>query len=143
MIVFFQQVYLVQKHINSIPMTRKRKRATTLEAGSLMIARKYNALTHPVVQVLDIKEIGNQRIRLIISDGMHYHQSVLQTHLNQLITRQEIVRNTVIQLVNYQCVILQRPKEKINLLFIRDLRCMSQESEVIGNPHCYEEVLSK
>jgi len=73
---------------------------------------------NPCVQVLDVKKIqpnpgqstGQDRYRLIISDGTHYQQAMLATQLNELVTSNQIVPNGLISLVDFICNEVQNKK---------------------------------
>jgi replication factor A1 len=57
------------------------------------------------LQVLNIKKVvstgGSDRYRLIVSDGIHYMQSMLATQLNDLIVDDKLQRNGYIQVDKY------------------------------------------
>ena len=73
---------------------------------------------NPCVQVVDVKKIqpnpgqstGQDRYRLIISDGTHYQQAMLATQLNELVTSNQIVSYGLISLVDFICNEVQNKK---------------------------------
>jgi replication factor A1 len=84
-------------HYNGPPLSRGSLRALVGGATEL----------HPVLQVIDVKQIGAagggggapaaERFRLIMSDGEHYQQAMLATQLNELVKRGEVVRHSVVR----------------------------------------------
>ena len=57
---------------------------------------KDSTVFHPTVQVLDIRKIsgtGEDRYRLIISDGRFYAQSMITTQLNSLVEENKLQKN--------------------------------------------------
>ena len=70
---------------------------------------------HPVMQILDIKKIGasgtgGDRYRVIISDGKHFAQSMVTTHLNELIETNQLQKHAVVKLTEYICNNVQNRK---------------------------------
>lgn len=59
----------------------------------------------PTVQVLSIKAVNPdanpRRYRLIISDGIHFMQGLLATHLNPLIANGSLQKNDVVILTRF------------------------------------------
>lgn len=66
----------------------------------------------PLVQALDIVRMmaagGKQeRYRVTISDGVHSHQAVLASQLNDLAKGHHLRRGSVLQLIDYTCSSVQ------------------------------------
>lgn len=63
----------------------------------------------PLVQVLDIKLIGNsqERYRFLISDAVATQQAMLATQLNDRVKSGEVRKGSVIQLIDYICSTIQ------------------------------------
>ena len=68
----------------------------------------------PVVQVLDIKQIGPQasqeRYRTVLSDGVHMQQAMLATQLNEYVKSRRIQKGSIVQLTEYICNTVQNRK---------------------------------
>lgn len=93
----------------------------------------------PLVQCISLKKIGNpddapnpnDRYRVIISDGVHFTQSMLATQLNHLILNKEITRHTILRLNKVVCNQLVDKR----ILILLDVTPMStQELPRLGNP---------
>mmetsp|Transcript_8313 Transcript_8313/g.16915 ORF Transcript_8313/g.16915 Transcript_8313/m.16915 type:complete len:100 (-) Transcript_8313:57-356(-) len=67
----------------------------------------------PVLQVLELKKIGavgpnaaptkSDRFRLVISDGVHFHQAMLASQMNALATENRLVPLGVLRLKDFIC----------------------------------------
>jgi replication factor A1 len=60
--------------------------------------------TEPVIQVLSIKRVtsaSGDRYRIILSDGLHYIQSMLATQLNGMVNENEINRLAIVRLKSF------------------------------------------
>lgn len=58
----------------------------------------------PTMQVINIRSVdagGQERYRVVLSDGAHYVQGMLATSLNPLVTSQQLQQNTVILVQEY------------------------------------------
>lgn len=66
----------------------------------------------PLVQVVDIKLIGNsqERYRLLLSDGSAAHQAMLATQLNDRVTTSQVKKGSIVQLIDYICSTVQNRK---------------------------------
>ncbi|KAG6372888.1 hypothetical protein JVT61DRAFT_7323 [Boletus reticuloceps] len=90
------------------------------------------------VQLLSIKKVNQttsaapaiDRYRIIFSDGVHFVQAMLATQLNDLVSRGEIIKNSIVVIDKLTCNFVQDKK----LLIILDLQVVSKEEEKIGNP---------
>ncbi|XP_076330742.1 replication protein A 70 kDa DNA-binding subunit-like [Tachypleus tridentatus] len=92
--------------------------AVHLSAGSVhRILNNRESVDKPVLQILGYKLISgsvNKRYRLLLSDGLSCIQFVmLATHLNDLIDKGELERNSVIRLDRYLCNEIQPRKYDI------------------------------
>ena len=66
----------------------------------------YNS--HPTFQVLSIKKVGpgqngQDRHRVIVSDGEHFLQAMLATQINEQVDRGELTKNSVIVADKFTC----------------------------------------
>ena len=76
-----------------------------LHRGSVRQLLAGQTSIHPVLQVVDVKQIGsaggpggaNERFRLMLSDGEHYQQAMLATQLNELVKNNEVRKFSVVQ----------------------------------------------
>lgn len=69
------------------------------------------------VQLLSIKKVMNQttstvaapidRYRIILSDGVHFVQAMLATQLNELVSRGDITKNTIVVINKLTCNFVQ------------------------------------
>lgn len=66
----------------------------------------------PLVQVLDIKSIGQnqERYRFILSDTVSTQQAMIATQLNDRVKSGEVRKGSVIQLLEYICSAVQSRK---------------------------------
>ncbi|KAH0832173.1 hypothetical protein J3R83DRAFT_13086 [Lanmaoa asiatica] len=90
------------------------------------------------VQLLSIKKVNQatsavsaiDRYRIILSDGVHFVQAMLATQLNELVSRGDIVKNTIVVVDKLTCNFVQDKR----LIIILDLHVSSRDEEKIGNP---------
>jgi replication factor A1 len=69
----------------------------------------------PMVQVLDIKQIGSaqsmqERYRMVLSDGSFMQQAMLATQLNEYVKSGRVEKGSVVQLTEYICNSVQNRK---------------------------------
>ncbi|WOO77315.1 Replication factor A protein 1 [Vanrija pseudolonga] len=90
----------------------------------------------PVLQALSVKRIsapgasGQDRYRVILSDGSYFIQSMLATQLNNLVEDKSLDKNVVIKLTNFVTNSVQNRK----LIIILGLEVIPWQGEKIGNP---------
>ncbi|CAN6469440.1 unnamed protein product [Victoria cruziana] len=89
----------------------------------------------PLVQALDIVRMmaagGKQeRYRVTISDGVHSHQAVLASQLNDLAKGHHLRRGSVLQLIDYTCSSVQGRR----FIMVLNMVIISVNCEVIGDP---------
>ncbi|KAI6005784.1 hypothetical protein EDD15DRAFT_2384466 [Pisolithus albus] len=90
------------------------------------------------VQLVSIKKVtavsaaapAIDRYRIIMSDGVHFIQAMLATQLNDLVSNEEIVKNSVVIIDKLTCNVLGDKR----LIIVLDLHVVSREEEKIGNP---------
>lgn len=72
----------------------------------------------PLLQVLDIKLIGNtqERYRFLLSDAVSTQHAMLATQLNDRVKTDRVRKGSVIQLIEYICSPVQNRKS-VSLLF--------------------------
>eukprot|EP00903_Cladosiphon_okamuranus_P009556 g9099.t1 len=91
---------------------------------------------NPVVQVVSLKKMtqahamGNERWRLVLSDGKHYAQSMLATQQNEMITSGELKELCIVKLTDYIVNIVQNK----SLIILLKLEVCSGPTANIGNP---------
>ncbi|XP_022946724.1 replication protein A 70 kDa DNA-binding subunit A [Cucurbita moschata] len=102
----------------------------TPNAISAIVAGDVNS--KPLVQVLDIKLIGNtqERYSLLISDAVSTEQAMLATQLNDIIKTGRVKKGSVIQLIDYVC----SPIKSRKVIVVLSLETIILDSEIIGNP---------
>ena len=65
------------------------------------------------LQVLSIKKVGatssatSDRYRIIVSDGEHFVQAMLATHVNKLVEDGEVVKNSIVVIDKFTCNFVQ------------------------------------
>lgn len=86
----------------------------------------------PLVQVLDIKLIGNsqERYRFLLSDAVATQQAMLATQLNDRVKSGQVRKGSVIQLIDYICSVVQNRK----IIVVLNMETIIPECEIIGNP---------
>ena len=92
------------------------------------------------VQVLEVKRLGAsatagsapaaERFRLSISDGIHFMQTMVATQLNPRVSSEEIKKDTVIQLEDCICNLIQGRR----IVIILKVKILSQPGHQIGSP---------
>ncbi|MED6113370.1 hypothetical protein PIB30_070090 [Stylosanthes scabra] len=86
----------------------------------------------PVLQVIDVKPLSSPetRYRLMLSDGSHYHQSMLTIMNNHLLVSGILQTGSIILLTNFTCPVVQnRP-----IIIIIDLDVILEKCNLIGTP---------
>ncbi|KAF5748440.1 replication protein A 70 kDa DNA-binding subunit A [Tripterygium wilfordii] len=85
----------------------------------------------PLVQVLDIKLIGNsqERYRLLLSDGVSSQHAMLATQLNDRVKTGRVKKGSVIQLIDYICSTVQNRK----IIVVLNMETIMLDCELIGN----------
>jgi replication factor A1 len=89
-----------------------------------------------VVQVLDIKRLNannnsqSERYRLVVSDSLHYQQSMVATQLNSMIVNDEIKKFSIIKLNEIICNVVQNRR----IIIILGLEVVSEPVEKLGDP---------
>lgn len=69
--------------------------------------------TPPTLQVLSIKKVAatsatvSDRYRVIVSDGEHFLQAMLATHVNKMIEDGEVVKNSIVVIDKFTCNYVQ------------------------------------
>ncbi|WRT67698.1 uncharacterized protein IL334_004670 [Kwoniella shivajii] len=90
----------------------------------------------PTLQVLSVKKInapgasGQDRYRLILSDGKHFIQAMIATQLNHMVESKELDKNVLIKMTGYVTNAVQGRK----LVIILQLETVPWNGEKIGNP---------
>ncbi|GAA5996274.1 replication factor A subunit protein RFA1 [Rhodotorula paludigena] len=94
----------------------------------------------PILQVLSVKKVnssgqGQDRYRLILSDGEHFAQAMLTTTLNHLVAGEEpqMVRNAIVKLPTYAVNVVQNRR----IVIILNVEVLGVEDK-IGNPTTIE-----
>ena len=120
----------------------------TLTIGSIMRGSNNDVSGNPLLQVLDIKKINSnpEHFRVIVSDGLHFQQSVLTEQLNSLITSNQIKVLSIIQLHKFKCYSYysQSRLRKEQVFFIEKITILDliDCKEVIGYPVAYNNPVS-
>ncbi|CAN0323644.1 unnamed protein product, partial [Hapterophycus canaliculatus] len=78
---------------------------------------------------------GNERWRLVLSDGKHFVQSMLATQQNEMITSHELQEMCIVTLTDYIVNVVQNKK----LIILLRLEVVSGPTAKIGNPMGFTE----
>uniref|UniRef100_A0A5B7C467 Replication protein A subunit n=1 Tax=Davidia involucrata TaxID=16924 RepID=A0A5B7C467_DAVIN len=91
----------------------------------------------PLVQVLDIKLIGNsqERYRFLLSDAVLTQHAMLATQLNDRVKNGQVRKGSVIQLIDYICSTVQNRK----IIVVLNMETIIPDCEIIGNPKMFTE----
>ena len=89
---------------------------------------------HYIVQVINVRQINQERYRVIISDGEHYVHAMMASQLNHLIMNNQISENTVIKVKEN---ITNMVQDKIVVILL-SLDVLYQEQSRIGQPVEYK-----
>uniref|UniRef100_A0A1J3DN96 Replication protein A subunit n=1 Tax=Noccaea caerulescens TaxID=107243 RepID=A0A1J3DN96_NOCCA len=90
----------------------------------------------PLLQVLDIKligkiqERGQERYRLLISDGALAEHAMIAVQLNDRVKSGQVVIGSIVQLIDYICSTVKNRK----LIVVLNMETIVPQSETIGNP---------
>ncbi|XP_024018543.1 replication protein A 70 kDa DNA-binding subunit A [Morus notabilis] len=86
----------------------------------------------PVVQVTDVKKIqaDKERYRVIISDGRHQLQGMINLSLNNLIREGKLQSGSIIRLTDFVC----SPVQTRQVVVIVNLELIRETCEIIGQP---------
>ncbi|XP_057813034.1 replication protein A 70 kDa DNA-binding subunit A [Cryptomeria japonica] len=105
-----------------------------LTANAISVMNNGATDLQPIVQVLDIKQIGPQtsqeRYRTVLSDGTHMQQAMLATQLNQLVKSGRIQKGSVVQLTEYICNTVQSRK----IIIVLGMGVVALNCDIIGEP---------
>ncbi|KIK98077.1 hypothetical protein PAXRUDRAFT_824259 [Paxillus rubicundulus Ve08.2h10] len=90
------------------------------------------------VQLLSIKKVNSStaiasatdRYRVIISDGVHFVQAMIATQLNELVSKGDLLKNTIVIIDKLTFNFVQDKR----LIIILALRVVSRNEEKIGSP---------
>lgn len=89
----------------------------------------------PMVQVLDIKQIGSaqsmqERYRMVLSDGSFMQQAMLATQLNEYVKAGRVEKGSVVQLTEYICNSVQNRK----IIIVLNMDVVVVKCEIVGDP---------
>ncbi|EOY30308.1 Replication A 1A-like protein [Theobroma cacao] len=86
----------------------------------------------PLVQVVDIKLIGNsqERYRFLLSDSESSQHAMLATQLNEQVRTGRVKKGSIIQLIDYVCSTVQNRR----IIVVLNMETIIPEYEIIGNP---------
>ncbi|GMH04103.1 hypothetical protein Nepgr_005942 [Nepenthes gracilis] len=87
--------------------------------------------SRPLVQVLDIKLIGNtqERYRLLLSDSVSTQHAMMATQLNDRVKTGQVRKGSVVQLIDYICSTVQSRK----IIVVLNMETILPDCEIIGN----------
>ncbi|GAB2267761.1 Replication protein A 70 kDa DNA-binding subunit A [Dionaea muscipula] len=85
----------------------------------------------PLVQVLDIKLIGNaqERYRLLLSDSVSTQHAMIATQLNDRVKTGQVRKGSVVQLIDYICSTVQNRR----IIVVLNMETIIPDCEIIGN----------
>ncbi|CAK9872331.1 unnamed protein product [Sphagnum jensenii] len=107
--------------------------AGMLTENSIVALNNGDVDLRPILQVLDVRQIGNpqstqKRYRLVLSDGVHLQQAMLATQLNEKVKK--AVKGSMVQLLEYICNTVQNRK----IIIILDMEIVASREEIVGDP---------
>jgi replication factor A1 len=113
---------------------------SSLKSGCIRDMYQGQVNTPCAVQVLEVKRLSAsstagsapaaERFRLSISDGIHFMQAMVATQLNPRVSNEEIKKDTVIQLEDCICNLIQGRR----IVIILKVEILSQPGHQIGSP---------
>ena len=111
-----------------------------ISAGRIRAMFQVTVNTPWAVPVLEVKRLSasstagsapaTERFRLSISDGIHFMQAMVATQLNPRVSNEEIKKDTVIQLEDCICNLIQGRR----IVIILKVEILSQPGQQIGSP---------
>eukprot|EP00249_Psilotum_nudum_P017754 c26474_g2_i1 orf=422-2932(+) len=109
--------------------------AASLTPNAILSLNSGNVDLRPLVQVLDIRQIGTaqsvqERYRLVLSDGNYVQQAMLATQLNELVKSGQVQKGTIVQLMEYICNTVQQRR----IIIVLNMEVIATMSEIIGDP---------
>ena len=117
----------------------------SLKSGCIREMFQGNVNTPCAVQVLEVKRLSAnapagsapaaERFRLSISDGIHFMQAMVATQLNPRVSNEEIKKDTVIQLEDCICNLIQGRR----IVIILKVEILGQPGHQIGSPVSIED----
>eukprot|EP00250_Pteridium_aquilinum_P015339 c22528_g1_i1 orf=2-1555(-) len=105
-----------------------------LTPNSISAIANGNVNLRPLVQVLDVKEIGaaqaQTRYRVLLSDGSFVQQSVLASQLNPSVRSGDVRKGSILQLLEYVCNTIRG----LRIIMVLNMEVISFSADVIGDP---------
>jgi hypothetical protein len=86
----------------------------------------------PILQVLEVKSVEDQRYRIVLSDGECFHQAMLATQLNGLVISGAIREFAIVSLAEFVTAFLNNEQRRI--IIIIDIQKVFDPTRVIGYP---------
>ncbi|KAJ7997406.1 hypothetical protein DPEC_G00228650 [Dallia pectoralis] len=113
-----------------------------LTEGAIEALAKGSEVTNPVLQILNMHYIGagsgTDRLRLIMSDGLHYMSSfLLATQLNSLYDENHLAPYCVCLLKKFLTNTLKDGRRVVVVLDLEVVKSAGEVGEKIGNPCIY------
>ncbi|KAL8128560.1 hypothetical protein V2J09_017715 [Rumex salicifolius] len=104
--------------------------AVNLTRNSISAINAGDVNLKPLVQVLDIRLIGNsqERYRLMLSDGVMSQHAMLATQLNDRVRTGHIRQGSIIQLIDYNCSTVQSRM----IIVVLNMETIMLDCEIIG-----------
>jgi replication factor A1 len=90
-----------------------------------------NPAFQPVLQLLQVKEVGNDRFRSIISDGQYFAQGMLATQLTPLVQSGQLQDNCVIQVEDFM---INQVQGRMVIILLKISVVNAHEGQRIGQP---------
>ncbi|XP_022731932.1 replication protein A 70 kDa DNA-binding subunit A [Durio zibethinus] len=107
-----------------MPVNLTRNAIATINGGDVN--------SKPLVQVVDIKLIGNsqERYRFLLSDSESTQHAMLATQLNEQVRTGRVKKGSIIQLIDYICSTVRNRR----IIVVLNMETIIPEYEIIGNP---------
>ncbi|XXG81711.1 hypothetical protein AAC387_Pa09g2284 [Persea americana] len=106
--------------------------AVNLTANAIAAVNGGDVNLKPLVQILDVKAIGDSqdRYRILISDGVSTQQAVLATQLSDRVRSGRLGEGSVVQLIDYISSTVQNRK----IIVILNMETIIANCDIIGHP---------
>lgn len=119
----------------------------SLTVGSVKRIYEKNEDGEPILQIVDIKKMigqgGRERYRLIISDSVHFIQSMLGTQMHQYMENEEVKQFSIIKLTDHVCNEVPGKNGPTKVAIILNFEIVGFHNEVIGIPDNIDKVTQK
>jgi len=103
----------------------------------------------PILQILGVRKLnskqeGQDRVRLVLSDGENYYtSSMLGTQLNEFVKDDFIEVKAIVRVKQYTCSIIQETRKILIILEFDMVKTATEQEEKIGDPDQLSDAIDK